>query len=140
MFLSQDTNRKYEITTFRKANLLRLRKYLTEVLLDQLPMLSNLLRALEELSMVQENPVPSKNSFIVQQVPEFRLKMKDRNWPAIAAYQAKHFFSQDDKSLKEDMDRLMKLYSSDVFEQFMDDPKCADCGKVATQRCSRCKN
>ena len=34
MFLGQDTNRKYEITSFRKANLMRLRKYLTEVLLD----------------------------------------------------------------------------------------------------------
>ena len=34
MFLSQDSNRKYEVTTFRKANLLRLRKYLTEVVLD----------------------------------------------------------------------------------------------------------
>ncbi len=51
MFLSSDTNRKYEVTTFRKANLLRLRKYLNEVTLDQLPILSNLLRALEELSM-----------------------------------------------------------------------------------------
>jgi len=38
------------------------------------------------------------------------------------------------------MDRIMKLYSSDVFEQFMDEPKCAECGKNATQRCSRCKN
>jgi hypothetical protein len=34
MFLSQDSNRKYEITSFRKTNLLRLRKYLNEVLLD----------------------------------------------------------------------------------------------------------
>jgi len=34
MFLSQDTNRKYEITTYRKANLLRLRKYMNEMLLD----------------------------------------------------------------------------------------------------------
>ena len=34
MFLSQDTNRKYEINSFRKANLLRLRKYMTEPLLD----------------------------------------------------------------------------------------------------------
>lgn len=51
MFLSSDANRKYEVTTFRKANLLRLRKYLNEVTLDQLPILSNLLRALEELSM-----------------------------------------------------------------------------------------
>lgn len=49
MFLSQDTNRKYEITSHRKSNLLRLRKYLNENLLDQLPMLGNLLRGLEEL-------------------------------------------------------------------------------------------
>jgi hypothetical protein len=34
MFLSQDVNRKYEVTSFRKANLLRLRKYLNEVVLD----------------------------------------------------------------------------------------------------------
>jgi hypothetical protein len=34
MFLSQDTNRKYEVTSFRKANLLRLRKFLNEVTLD----------------------------------------------------------------------------------------------------------
>ena len=52
MFLSQDTNRKYEVTSFRKANLLRLRKYMNEVVLDQLPMLTNLLRSLEELLMV----------------------------------------------------------------------------------------
>ena len=25
-------------------------------------------------------------------------------------------------------------------EYFMDDPKCANCGKDATQRCSRCKS
>ncbi len=87
MFLSQDTNRKYEVTTFRKANLLRLRKYLNEVTLDQLPILTNLLRSLEELSMTQENSVAQKNSFIVQQIPEMRAKiMKDRNWKDIAAY------------------------------------------------------
>lgn len=66
--------------------------------------------------------------------------MKDRNWKDIADYQVRKFFTQDEASLKEDMDRIMKLYNSDVFEQFMEDPKCANCGKVATQRCSRCKN
>jgi len=30
LFSSQEANRKYEITTFRKTNLLRLRKYLNE--------------------------------------------------------------------------------------------------------------
>ena len=33
----------------------------------------------------------------------------------------------------------MKLYNDEVFEEFMDDPKCADCGQLATQRCSKCR-
>ena len=33
----------------------------------------------------------------------------------------------------------MKLYSDDVLEEFMDDPKCEECGDLATQRCSKCK-
>ena len=67
MFLSSDTNRKYEITSFRKSNLLRLRKYLNETLIDQLPMLGGMLRALEEMSMMGDgSAIPNKNSFIVQ--------------------------------------------------------------------------
>ena len=30
------------------------------------------------------------------------------------------------------MDRIMKLYNSDVYEQFLEDPKCGSCGKLAT--------
>ena len=57
MFLSQDSNRKYEVTSFRKANLLRLRKYLNETLLDQLPMLGGMLRALEEMSLMTDSNI-----------------------------------------------------------------------------------
>ena len=34
MFMTQASNQKYELTTFRKANLMRLKKYMNEVLLD----------------------------------------------------------------------------------------------------------
>lgn len=37
------------------------------------------------------------------------------------------------------MARLVELYASDVFEDFLEDPKCEECGALATQRCSRCK-
>lgn len=81
LFTSQEANRKYEITTFRKSNLLRLRKYLNENLLDQLPMLGGMLRALEEMSMMGDNNIAQKNSFIVQQLPEMRENiMRGRNW------------------------------------------------------------
>lgn len=34
LFMTGESSRKYEITTFRKNNLLRLRKFMNEVLLD----------------------------------------------------------------------------------------------------------
>ena len=37
------------------------------------------------------------------------------------------------------MNRLVELYASDVFEDFLEDPKCEDCGTLATLRCSKCK-
>lgn len=66
--------------------------------------------------------------------------MRDRDWKDIADYQIRKFFNKNEESVKEDMERIMKLYNSEVYEQFMDDPKCANCGKTATQRCSKCKN
>ena len=77
-----------------------------------------------------------------QQIPEIRAKiMRERDWKEIACYQITHFFKKEtEDELKEEMDKIMKLYNSDLFENLMEDPKCANCGKPATQRCSRCKN
>ena len=37
------------------------------------------------------------------------------------------------------MNRLVELYANEVFEDFLEDPKCEECGALATQRCSKCK-
>ena len=60
LFMCQDAQRKYEVTSFRKSNLLRLRKFMNEVLLNQLPILSKMLRSLEELQIMQEVSIPSR--------------------------------------------------------------------------------
>ena len=39
---------------------------MNETLLDQLPMLSQMLRSLEEMSIMGDNAIAEKNSFIVQ--------------------------------------------------------------------------
>lgn len=52
----------------------------------------------------------------------------------------KNFFNKDANDPKEELGGLLKLYGSDVYEQFMEDPKCAECGEVASQRCSKCKS
>jgi hypothetical protein len=47
LFMDPDCRKKYSLTEMRKSNLLRLRKYMNEVLLDQLPDLTRMLRTLE---------------------------------------------------------------------------------------------
>lgn len=75
---------------------MRLRKYLNESLLDQLPMLSGMLRGLEEMSMMGDSGPAQSNSFIVQQLPEMRENiMRNRDWKAIAKYQMENFFNAD---------------------------------------------
>lgn len=50
--MEPESRRKYELTEFKKSNLLRLRKFMNELLLDQIPQLVDMLRALEELSIM----------------------------------------------------------------------------------------
>ena len=65
--------------------------------------------------------------------------MKGRDWNAIAKYQMDNFFNSD-AGAKGELESLMRLYGSDVYEQFLEEPKCAECGDKAAQRCSKCKN
>jgi hypothetical protein len=42
---------RYQLNSFRTAQLLRVRKYLNEILLDQLPMLADIQRYMDELTI-----------------------------------------------------------------------------------------
>jgi len=57
---------RYEIKSHRKENLLRLRRFLNEVIFDQLPPLTELLRTLEELAisghLTQQAVLPGQRS------------------------------------------------------------------------------
>ena len=65
--------------------LLRLRKYMNEVLLDQIPMLSIMLRALEELSLMNVPSQPINNPFVVQLIPTLKNRVVEgKDWNQIA--------------------------------------------------------
>ena len=139
--MSAESARKYEMTTFRKENLLRLRKYMNEILLDQLPMLAPMLRGLEEMQLMKDSNLSGANAFIVQTLPEIRSKLlAGKNWPEICKKTLENQFASGSDSARKDLDTLMKLYTDDVYEDFMEDPKCAECGQPAVSRCSSCKN
>lgn len=141
LFLSPECASKYEITDYRKNMILRLRKYINELVLDQIPNLVDLLRTLEQMSIMNTNAQSVSNPFIVQQMPEMRTKILDgKNWQEIADYQLKHFFTK--AAEKQEFDIMVKfadIYSSQNAEILTEGFKCANCFKPASQRCARCK-
>jgi hypothetical protein len=142
--MTPDSAKKYEITENRKSHLLKLRKYLNEVLLDQIPPLAGLLKQLEFLSMQQCNTLQQKNPYMVQQIPEIRNKiLEGRDWLEIAQFQKENFWSADQHKDKREFDLLLELtevYGNEAVDTIVDGFTCPNCNKTAIQRCSRCKS
>ncbi|CAM2117148.1 zinc finger MYND domain-containing protein 10 [Caretta caretta] len=142
LLLSPECQRKYNLDGFNKSQLLKLRAFLTDVLIDQLPNLVEMQRFLSHLVVTE--PVPPKKDLILEQVPVIRDRIVRENsgkWQAIAKHQVKHMFSPSEDELKHLACRWARTYNLDVLEALVPEkPKCGLCGSEATKRCSRCQN
>ncbi|XP_024859995.1 zinc finger MYND domain-containing protein 10 isoform X2 [Kryptolebias marmoratus] len=141
LLLKEDCQRKYDFNSFNKNQLLKLRAFLTDVLIDQLPNLIELQRFLAHLAVVDS--APPKKELILEQIPEMRsnvIKANSGKWEAIAKHQVKETFSPSDSDLRQQAQRLAQTYSLDVMESLLPErPKCGSCGNEASKRCSRCQ-
>jgi hypothetical protein len=135
---------RYEVTQQRKDALAGLRKYFHEVLLDQIPVLSELHRAIEEMQLLangqfaQSQSQLHRRAFVVEEVSQVRESLLRQDFSQLAQQVSSWIFTQDDD--KQVMELLSDLYGSSAFEEATMEPTCAKCGKAASNRCSRCKN
>lgn len=112
---------QYEMTQFRKDQLLRVRKYLNELLIDQLPLLVDVQRYLDELSIVQVGSHSgSKGSLVMEAVPYVRQAMTrafGREYVAIAS-------AFDDVSTQirrgDDLKALAEIYQMEGIDELLD--------------------
>ncbi|GLD69372.1 nitrogen permease regulator 2-like protein [Lates japonicus] len=141
LLLKEDCQRKYDFNNFNKSQLLKLRSFLTEVLVDQLPNLVELQRFLAHLAVT--DPAPPKKELILEQIPEMWNNIVSENcgkWKAIAKYQVKETFNPSENDLRLQAQRLAQTYNLDVMESLLPEkPKCGSCGKEAAKRCSQCQ-
>ncbi|XP_058493514.1 zinc finger MYND domain-containing protein 10-like [Solea solea] len=141
LLLREDCQRKYDFNSFNKSQLLKLRGFFTEVLVDQLPNLVELHRFLANLSVT--DPAPPKKGLILEQIPEMWNHIVSENsgkWKAIAKYQAIETFNPSDNDLRLYAQRMNQTYNCDSMEVLLPEkPKCGSCGKEASKRCSRCQ-
>mmetsp|Transcript_4636 Transcript_4636/g.4779 ORF Transcript_4636/g.4779 Transcript_4636/m.4779 type:complete len:433 (+) Transcript_4636:71-1369(+) len=109
---------RYHLNSFRKSQVLRVRKYINEVILDQLPFLADIQRYMDELSLTDvPEPHNSTNSvFLFQQVAIQRESLlKGKNWEDMADYQMENIFTMTDKDDK-DLKKMSDLYSDELAE------------------------
>ncbi|XP_024390858.1 uncharacterized protein [Physcomitrium patens] len=131
---------KYNYDDFRRSQVLKLRKYLNNLLVDQLPVLKDLKWAVEQLAIqVPQTGVESASGrLIIEQVPELREKlMAKNNWRVIAQKQLQSVFSEASSATQREAQEMLRLFQ---FGELMEQPTCAACKKAAVQRCSRCKS
>uniref|UniRef100_A0A8C8A5J3 Zinc finger MYND domain-containing protein 10 n=1 Tax=Otus sunia TaxID=257818 RepID=A0A8C8A5J3_9STRI len=142
LLLSPECQRKYHFDGFNKSQLLKLRAFLTDVLMDQLPNLVEMQRFLSHLAVTE--PAPPKKDLVLEQVPviwDHIVKKNTGKWEAIAKHQVKRVFSPTEEELKLQARRWAQTYSLDMMEALAPDkPRCRVCGAEAAKRCSRCRN
>ncbi|KAK3699888.1 hypothetical protein QZH41_016547 [Actinostola sp. cb2023] len=142
LLLKEDCQRKYELNDYKKAQILKLRGHLNEVLLDQVPSLVDLQRYLEHLAIME--PPAIKKDLILEQLPEIReslLKENAGKWEKIAQRQARDYFSPSEKEIRKQAQNWAATYNLDAIEDMINEqPKCSTCGQPAAKRCSRCQN
>lgn len=141
ILMNYECIKKYDLNSFNKAQILKLRTFLNEVLLDQLPMLTALRRYLEEISMSES--APPKHDLVLEQIPEIRSSLINEHKgkiKAIAKYQIKNHFTPNQSDILEQAKRLADTYNLDIIDSVISDiPKCVVCGNDASKRCSRCQ-
>ncbi|XP_068838708.1 zinc finger MYND domain-containing protein 10 isoform X2 [Capricornis sumatraensis] len=142
LLLSPEARARYCLTSFARGQLLKLRAFLTDTLLDQLPNLSDLQGFLAHLALTEAQP--PKKDLVLEQIPEIWERLERENkgkWQAIAKHQLRHVFSPSEQDLRLQARRWAETYRLDVLEAVAPErPRCAYCSAEASKRCSRCQN
>lgn len=138
LVMDNECRSRYSLTSFRKDNLLRLRRYLNEIVFDQIPPLTELLRTLEEISITGNftGDMPQATPFVVEVVAEIRENLLARykgQWEETAEKLKTEVFTKETKK------ELGRLESMIIIPEMEEDYNCIKCGNPAENRCSRCK-
>ncbi|KXZ43602.1 hypothetical protein GPECTOR_85g332 [Gonium pectorale] len=103
---------KYALDEYRRERILGLRRHLNEIMFDQLPVLKDLQRCLDELALgvLPDQGGASKASLILEAVPVIRDAMlRGRNWRQVAERSKEEHFGRSAQRLaRERIEAMVK--------------------------------
>jgi len=141
LMVEPECRRKYSYTNHTREVILRLRPYLTTQLINELPILLDLKRVLDELSILNIPDNSVQAGLLVEQIPEMMEEIQNgKDWKKIAKRCRKEVLDESHSNRMELAKKLAGMYNIDQFDPLIEKPKCAKCGRPADKRCSKCKN
>lgn len=122
LLCTKSAREHYEVTQYRKDQLLRIRKYLNELLVDQLPLLADVQRYLDELAIVQvgSTSVLGKNGLVMEAVPYLRDRIVRTFRPKYQELAQEFDELSVSFSRGEDLKALAELYQMDGIEELLE--------------------
>ena len=121
---SNTCRENYGLNSYRKSQLLRLRKYLNDVVLDQLPVLAEVMRYMDQLAImsVSESSSGQGSALLMQQVDTIRGEItQGKDWATVMQKQYADVFSKVTDAKDEDLKRISEVYSGDIVEDVIGD-------------------
>ncbi|VVC45787.1 Hypothetical protein CINCED_3A011151 [Cinara cedri] len=137
-FTSGELCNNYEITQFRKKNLMQLQHLLNDCLLDHIPVLIHLKQSLYQMSLSEVSTI-SKRPILIEINAEIKsniLNTYANKWKKIARVQALYLFGNESYNIAKSLSGTYEHI--DHFE--INENICATCKLPAKNRCSKCKN
>ena len=106
---------KYEYDDFRKNTVVRLKRYFNEVLFDQLPVLKDLQRVIDEVILMATPSAAEvkQGRLILETVPEMRtVILGSRTWAEVAREQSAAQFGSNEEAERATRERMKALMES----------------------------
>ena len=106
---------KYEYDDFRKNTVVRLKRYFNEVLFDQLPVLKDLQRVIDEVILMATPSAAEvkQGRLILETVPEMRTAiLGSRTWAEVAREQSNAQFGSNEEAERATRERMKALMES----------------------------
>ncbi|KAL5038330.1 hypothetical protein RTP6_005658 [Batrachochytrium dendrobatidis] len=140
LLMDRECRRIYTYTKHNQQIILRLKDLLNELLIDQLPILVDLKRYLEELTMMNVPEATAVPAFSgIEAVPDAITSISD--WKALAETQKRMIFGiSTNQTRQTSLERFARMYDFDDLDMIAGQPMCGKCGNPATQRCSKCRS
>ncbi|TYZ59386.1 hypothetical protein PybrP1_001604 [[Pythium] brassicae (nom. inval.)] len=122
LLCTKSAREHYEVTAFRKDQLLRVRKYLNDLLLDQLPLLADVQRYLDELSIMQVGSSAGSRGggLVMEAVPYLRVGVARKFATKYAGVAARFDALSASMRRADDLRELAEVYQMEGIDELLD--------------------